>query len=109
MIEVTSVEHYNDLLENEFVFVDFHATWCGPCKRVAPFIEELSKKEEYTNVTFCKVNIDDVPDLADKYEIMAVPTFVFIKEKEEKGKLEGANEDEIVKRLNDLIKTDNEA
>ena len=55
------------------VLVDFYADWCGPCKIVAPTMETLSK--EYAGkVKFVKVNVDNNPEVASKYDIMSIPT-----------------------------------
>lgn len=63
------------------VIVDFFATWCGPCKMLAPIIESVM--EEYEGmVRFVKVDIDLYPDLAEKYEIQSVPTLLFFNGKE---------------------------
>ena len=53
--------------------VDFWATWCGPCKMIAPIIEEIA--EEYADVVkVCKINVDDEPELAIKYKVSSIPT-----------------------------------
>lgn len=60
------------------VLVDFYADWCGPCKAMAPMIEQLA--EEYAGrVKIGKINAEDNPDTAEKFDIMSIPTFVFIK------------------------------
>ena len=59
------------------VLVDFYADWCGPCKMLAPVIDAVS--ETNTDVKFVKVNVDEIPDLAEKYEVMSIPTLVVIK------------------------------
>lgn len=59
------------------VLVDFWATWCGPCKMIAPIIEELAS--EMTNVTFAKVDVDQNPETATKYQIASIPTLKIFK------------------------------
>jgi thioredoxin 1 len=57
------------------VVVDFWASWCGPCKMIAPIIEELS--EEYSGkAEFGKVNVDDNPQLSSKYRVLSIPTLL---------------------------------
>lgn len=69
--------------------IDFSATWCGPCKMIAPLFKELS--ESISNVVFLKVDVDENPDTAAKYTVSAMPTFVFIKKGEVVDRLMGAN------------------
>ena len=60
------------------VLIDFWATWCGPCKMIAPIIEEIA--EEFSDeVKVCKVNIDDEPSLATKFGITSIPTLLLVK------------------------------
>lgn len=60
------------------VLVDFWATWCGPCRQIAPLIDELAVKYE-GSVVIGKVNVDEQPDLAQKYGINAIPTLLLFK------------------------------
>lgn len=71
------------------VLIDFFATWCGPCKHIAPKFEELSKV--YTNVTFLKVDVDESAELAEFFHIRAMPTFVFLRDGAIVKKIEGAD------------------
>ena len=82
---------------DHLVVVDFYATWCGPCKMISPKVEELAK--ELTNVLFLKVDVDECEDLAVEYNIMSMPTFVFIKNKQTLTTFSGAH----FERLNELI------
>lgn len=68
-----------EVMESDIpVLVDFYADWCGPCKMMAPMIEQLA--EEYAGkVKIGKINAEDNPDTAEKFDIMSIPTFVFIK------------------------------
>ena len=67
------------LSQNKYVFVDFFATWCGPCTMQAKVLEEYENiKPE--NVEIIKVNVDEFEDLSDKYNIVAVPTLMIFKD-----------------------------
>lgn len=59
------------------VVVDFWAEWCGPCKQIAPALEEISEANQ--NVTIAKVNIDENPDLAAQYGVRSIPTLIAFK------------------------------
>lgn len=58
------------------VIVDFFATWCGPCKMLSPVLENISDKFS-EDLKIIKIDIDKYPDIADKYEVMSVPTLMF--------------------------------
>ncbi len=70
------------------VLVDFFATWCGPCKMMAPVVDELS--ETYDTFDVVKVDIDESMQLAEQYHIMSVPTFAVFKDGKLTGKTVGA-------------------
>lgn len=87
MLTLTN-ESFKDTIEkNERVLVDFYADWCGPCKMIAPTIEELA--HELENVLVCKVNVDNSPELAVLYGVEYIPTIVYIKNGQLEGKLTG--------------------
>jgi thioredoxin 1 len=85
----------NDTFDQEVVkastvvMVDFWATWCGPCKIVAPVVEELAKEYE-GKAKFAKVNTDENADLATKYNIRGIPTLIFFKDGDVKDQIVGA-------------------
>lgn len=69
------------------VIIDFYASWCQPCKKMSPIFEELSK--EFKNVKFVKVNVDHGRDIAKRYNVSSLPTFVLIKNGQEVSKQVG--------------------
>ena len=71
-------QEFDELIKNEKVLVDFFATWCGPCKMMAPIVEELAESLK-DQVKIGKLNVDNSPATAAKYKVMSIPTIVFIK------------------------------
>lgn len=75
---------------------DFWAGWCGPCKMMNPIVEDL-EKEFQGKVSFEKINIDELGEVAAKYGVMSVPTYVIEKDGQEAGRLIGARSKEAFK------------
>lgn len=88
---------------NKQAIIDVYADWCGPCQQMKPIFEELSEQlgDKYI---FAEINVDDARDLAIEYGVTSVPTFVFIKENEVKGKETGyMSQDELKKKIEDYL------
>ena len=79
MADIYTKENFNEevLGSDVPVLVDFWASWCGPCKMLGPVIEEIS--EEADGFKVGKINVDEQPELARKYNIMSIPTVVVFK------------------------------
>ena len=73
--------------------LDFWATWCGPCKFMEPIIEEI-EKELGSRVEFEKINVDEHQDIAAKYQVMSIPTYIVIKDEKEQERIIGATSKE---------------
>lgn len=76
------MKKFNELT-NELTLVDFYATWCGPCKMIAPVLEQL------TDIDVIKVDVDEERELTMKFGISAVPTLILIKNKKEVARTQG--------------------
>lgn len=83
-----------DAAADKLVVVDFFATWCGPCKVIAPKLEEFQNKYA-DKLVVIKVDVDECEDLAAKYNISSMPTFLFIKNKNVVDQFSGANADKL--------------
>ena len=71
------------------VLVDFWAEWCGPCKMIAPILEEIADEQEGV-IKIAKVDVDNAPELAQKFEIMSIPTLIVFNDGEPAKRLVGA-------------------
>ncbi|RLC93199.1 MAG: thioredoxin [Chloroflexi bacterium] len=78
--EVNDGTFEQEVLKSDLpVVVDFWAPWCGPCRMVSPIVEKLS--EEYKGkVKFCKLNVDENPEMARQYKVMSIPILLFFKQ-----------------------------
>ena len=71
------------------VLVDFWAEWCGPCKMIAPILEEIAD-EQGDAIKIAKLNVDEAPDIARRFEVMSIPTMILFKDGEEAKRIIGA-------------------
>ncbi|KAH9968649.1 thioredoxin-domain-containing protein [Russula dissimulans] len=89
---ITSLSQLDAVLDKsktKLTVIDFHATWCGPCHAIAPVFEALSK--QYADVNFLKCDVDAAQDVARRYSVSAMPTFVFLKGQTKVDQVRGAN------------------
>src|SRR3712207_4753129 len=88
-VTVTDASFTSDVLQSDKpVLVDFWAEWCGPCKMIAPILEEIAA--EHDGIRVAKLNVDDSPDVARRYDVMSIPTLIVFKDGEPAKRLVGA-------------------
>ncbi len=90
---VQCISDVSEVPQNGAVVIDFFATWCGPCKRIAPTFEKLA--ESFPKIVFLKVDVDESAELVDKFSIQAMPTFLFLKDGVVLKRVEGADMKEL--------------
>ncbi|MGL4950360.1 MAG: thioredoxin [Mycoplasma sp.] len=94
-------EEFEAGLDKGVVLVDFFAEWCGPCKMLLPIIDDIANTWKDGKVI--KVNIDDIPELAEKFGVQTIPTLVYLKDgKEVERSIGFAAKDAILTKLNSL-------
>ena len=76
MLHTNEEKFQEDVLDKDFVVVDFFADWCGPCRMIGPFLDAI---ESEMGISIVKVNIDESPNIAAKYEVMSIPTVMIFK------------------------------
>ena len=75
---INSAKEFDEFVESgKNVLVDFYADWCGPCKMQAPIVEAIA--EENSDVVVAKLNVDDVDDVAERFNIVSIPTLLIFK------------------------------
>jgi len=90
VMEVTTATWDQEVLNAPgLVMIDFWAVWCGPCRMIAPTVEELAK-EFAGKVKVVKLNTDENPDIASRYKIMGIPTLMFFKGGQKADQIVGA-------------------
>ena len=96
MVKDINAEEYEQLKQStKPVVIDFHATWCGPCKILSPILEEL--QEEMEEVEFVKLDVDQFTEISGANQVMGVPTVVIIKDGEVKDRFVGVQPKETIK------------
>jgi len=81
------------LPKNQLVVLDCYASWCGPCKSIAPYFEELARK--YPDCILLKANVEEIDELTTQFKVSAMPTFIFIKGVKVIDRLEGGSQSKL--------------
>lgn len=104
LLHLTDSSFKHDVLDSELpVLVDFTAKWCGPCRMVAPIIEELAKEYD-KKIKVAKIDIDDNPKTPTHYSVMSIPTLMFFKKGKVINQAVGAlSKSELKKRIEENL------
>lgn len=98
VIHLTSENFEKEVMEARVpVLIDFWASWCGPCKMMGPVVDQIAE-DMGNSAKVCKLNIDEELELANKYNVMSIPTFLLVKDgKEVKRKIGAMPKEELAK------------
>ncbi|XP_050225583.1 thioredoxin H2-like [Mercurialis annua] len=90
--------HFNNIRDSSMLMVvDFAASWCGPCKSIEP--ELIAMAQKYTDVSFAKIDVDELPSVSQEFGVHAMPTFVLLKGGKEVDRVVGAKKDELIEKI----------
>lgn len=103
--EIDSVETFEECINQPLVLIDFYAKWCGPCKSMIPKLDQLMVRSDKIkqNLKAYKVDIDELPEIADKYNIKSLPTFITFEGGLIFDIVNGANYEQLVKMVDELV------
>lgn len=99
---ITTKERWNAKLSEaksagKIVIANFSASWCGPCRMIAPYYRELSEK--YPSLMFLTVDVDELTEFSSSWDIKATPTFFFLRDEQQIDKIVGANKPELQNKI----------
>ena len=105
VVEINDANFEQEVIKSDVpTLVDFWAAWCGPCRMLGPVIDKLSEDAEYKGkFKFCKVNVDENPQMAQKYQVMSIPLVLFFKGGEKVDQSLGAVPENAIKEKIDAI------
>ncbi|CAM8930505.1 unnamed protein product [Rhodiola kirilowii] len=90
--------HLNSIKDsNQLMVIDFAASWCGPCKFIEPAVDAMAS--EYTDVSFARIDVDELPGVSKEFGVTAMPTFVLLKGGKEIDRVTGAHKNELKSKI----------
>lgn len=98
VVEINNENFEKEVMKSDLpVLLDFWASWCGPCKMMLPVVDDIA--ESMTSIKVGKVNVDECQDLAARYNVMSIPTFIALKNGAEVGRTVGVQSKEELMKL----------
>ena len=96
-MEIKNEEEFNNFINKDYVLVDFYADWCGPCKMLGSVLETIS------DIDIIKVNVDEYPQLANRFKIMSIPHLKFFSDGKEIDQIVGfVDKETIEEKINEI-------
>ncbi|KAI9903025.1 hypothetical protein N3K66_002377 [Trichothecium roseum] len=107
LIQIQSKQEFDSLLKSSRIVVaDFYAEWCGPCKQIAPFFEQLASKVSHPKlISFAKINTDNLKDLTAEHSVSSLPTFLVFRDAKVVDKIQGADPQRLKSAIENLAST----
>jgi len=99
MREINGLTEFNETIKKGMVLVDYSATWCSPCKMIAPILEEISK--ERTDVTIVKLDVDNNQQIAMNYGVQSIPMLILFSDGEKQDSVTGALPKSVINKFLD--------
>lgn len=99
MIKVKNSFEFDELIKEGKVLVDFFATWCGPCRMIAPILEDISESRD--DVAIIKVDVDELPDIARRFKILSIPTLILFENGKDVAKTMGYQDEDSLNKFID--------
>lgn len=105
-VRIVTSENFDELIKSKKpVLIDFSASWCGPCQMMAPVIHEMGESEGEKDYIVASLDIDEVPDIAARYNVMSVPTFMIFQDGKDVARMLGAMPKEMIEsKIREFVK-----
>lgn len=80
ILHINDEQEFNEAIKKGKAFVDFFATWCGPCQMLAPVLEDMDRNGDFGDIKVIKVDVDEAPEIAGRFGIQSIPTLLLMQD-----------------------------